>query len=248
MNRDLDGKLLSRASPHFAHRADKFLAQRRDPVPVSCCWNGAVVVRAEAFYEQKETGGVREIDDEHQHQHQHQQEHQQEQQQKGQGGEDDKGEEEEGGGSSSSSSSSSFSLAAPSSSSAIRFRRPRASQGIGLRVAGAGDDEGSCDESECTTFCRDLWRRGVRSTTKSVQLLHHDPLRCFVGSAMRVIYLDRMVTFTAPIAHVSSRELSNIFRSTNQARPHLRQPRGLVGLRLRVLRLEVVRAGSELVR
>ena len=38
----------------------------------------------------------------------------------------------------------------------VRFRRPEAEAGLGIGPA----DAGACDESECTTFCRDLWTRG----------------------------------------------------------------------------------------
>ena len=51
---------------------------------------------------------------------------------------------------------------------------------------------------------------------KSLQLVHHDHfgfirLHCFVGSAMCIICLRRAVTFTAPNAHICSREFLNKF-------------------------------------
>ena len=67
-----------------------------------------------------------------------------------------------------------------------------------------------------------LWSQfAQRQVKNSLQLVHHDHfdfgLRCFVGSAMLIIPLHRMVTFTASRVHVCSRELSNNFLSTNQA-------------------------------
>lgn len=86
VNRDLDGHPLTRAPPHYTHPADKALFSADQPIPVSCCWNGAVVVKSEVFTQQT-----------------------------------------------------------------VRFRRP------------ANNETGSCDESECTTFCRDLYNRGFQN-------------------------------------------------------------------------------------
>jgi len=58
VNRDLDGKPVARQAPHFSHPLDKDLLNRGLPVPVSCCWNGAVVVRAKVSVSYQTTQGL----------------------------------------------------------------------------------------------------------------------------------------------------------------------------------------------
>jgi hypothetical protein len=84
-------------APHYTHPADKALFQAEQPIPVSCCWNGAVVVKSEVFTQR-------------------------------------------------SSSSEEAKNRHP-----VLFRRP------------PSNESGSCDESECTTFCRDLYNRGFQN-------------------------------------------------------------------------------------
>ena len=87
VGRDLEGKTMQRNFPWFAHPLDQMLASQGVPLPVGCCWNGGVVVRASVFTE-----------------------------------------------------------------SNIHFRR-----------AIQNDTLGECDDSECSNFCRDLWRCDFRA-------------------------------------------------------------------------------------
>ena len=91
------------------------LLQRGLPVPVGCCWNGAVVVKMRAF-----TDRIPDAADV------------------------------------SAAAAAGFfgtttAPATPTTLGPVAFRRPMTELG-----------GGACDESECTTFCRDLYDRGFQ--------------------------------------------------------------------------------------
>ena len=109
---------MEREAPHFTSPVDRYLARHRHPVPVSCCWNGAVVVRGEALTHERPPPISQSPMPQQQEVI------------------------EEGG--------------LTGNRNHVRFRRPEAVAGLGIAPA----DAGACDESECTTFCRDLWTRG----------------------------------------------------------------------------------------
>lgn len=80
--------------PHYTHPADKALFTAEQPIPVSCCWNGAVIAKSEIFTKTESKNSLY--------------------------------------------------------NEKLQFRRP------------PSNETGACDESECTTFCRDLYNRGFQ--------------------------------------------------------------------------------------
>ena len=129
------------------------LYQRSLPVPVSCCWNGAVVVKMRAFIDDLPKSLV--AADAH-------------------------------ASLSSSSRETPKSTTTSTSQGGVVFRRPA------TEVGG-----GACDESECTTFCRDLYDRGLQ--------------RIYVNPKVRVYTQSCFVLLLCYFASSSRWHYSNVF-------------------------------------